>query len=150
MRRTSFALLLSALVVTVGLVVGGSSDAFAGVQITIVNVNAAGVGFNDPTPAAPVGGNAGHHGGPATAHRLPERRGHLGSGAGQHGGDPDSVLLRAAGLYRHGGDAGLGRSDSRWSLNFPGPGSWTRCYHTALANKLAREDLIPAPRHHRR
>ena len=28
-------------------------------QIIIVNINAPGVGFNDPTPAAPVGGNAG-------------------------------------------------------------------------------------------
>ena len=28
-------------------------------QFVIVNINAAGVGFNDPTPAAPVGGNTG-------------------------------------------------------------------------------------------
>ena len=28
-------------------------------QFVIVNVNAAGVGFNDPTPAEPVGGNTG-------------------------------------------------------------------------------------------
>jgi hypothetical protein len=33
--------------------------AFAGADIVIVNVNAPGVGFNDPTPAAPIGGNAG-------------------------------------------------------------------------------------------
>src|SRR3954465_7891690 len=33
--------------------------AFAGADIVIVNVNAPGVGFNDPAPAAPVGGNAG-------------------------------------------------------------------------------------------
>lgn len=31
----------------------------AAATITIVNVNAAGVGFNDPTPVAPVGGNPG-------------------------------------------------------------------------------------------
>ena len=30
-----------------------------GVTITIVNINAPGVGFNDPTPVAPVGGNTG-------------------------------------------------------------------------------------------
>src|SRR5882757_6257065 len=35
-----------------------SSSAFAA-TITINNINAAGVGFNDPTPAAPVGGNPG-------------------------------------------------------------------------------------------
>ncbi|MEJ7713281.1 MAG: hypothetical protein WKF84_26400 [Pyrinomonadaceae bacterium] len=36
-----------------------ATNAFAGAQITIVNFNAPGVGFNDPTPAAPVGGNPG-------------------------------------------------------------------------------------------
>src|SRR5215204_4180092 len=37
-----------------------SEKAFAGpAQIVIVNINAAGVGFNDTTPAAPVGGNSG-------------------------------------------------------------------------------------------
>src|SRR5881396_1071579 len=30
-----------------------------GAKITIINSNAAGAGFNDPTPATPVGGNAG-------------------------------------------------------------------------------------------
>ena len=36
------------------------TNAYAGgAQIVIVNVNAPGVGFNDPTPAAPVGGNPG-------------------------------------------------------------------------------------------
>ena len=34
-------------------------SASAAATITIVNVNAPGVGFNDPTPAAPVGGNPG-------------------------------------------------------------------------------------------
>ena len=36
-----------------------SSAAFAQGQIIIQNINAPGVGFNDPTPAAPVGGNNG-------------------------------------------------------------------------------------------
>src|SRR5687768_17754548 len=31
----------------------------AAAQIIVVNVNAPNVGFNDPTPAAPVGGNSG-------------------------------------------------------------------------------------------
>jgi hypothetical protein len=35
------------------------AQAFAGAHIVIVNGNAPGVGFNDPTPAAPVGGNPG-------------------------------------------------------------------------------------------
>lgn len=48
--RLSFLLLVVALF---------SAQAFAGATIVIVNGNAAGVGFNDPTPAAPVGGNTG-------------------------------------------------------------------------------------------
>ena len=37
-----------------------NQNAFAGpAQFVIVNLNAPGVGFNDPTPAAPVGGNTG-------------------------------------------------------------------------------------------
>ena len=32
---------------------------FGAAQIAIINNNAAGVGFNDPTPAAPIGGNPG-------------------------------------------------------------------------------------------
>ena len=31
----------------------------AGATLTIVNANAPNTGFNDPTPAAPVGGNTG-------------------------------------------------------------------------------------------
>ena len=37
----------------------GVSSALAQGQIIIINNNAPGVGFNDPTPAAPVGGNPG-------------------------------------------------------------------------------------------
>jgi hypothetical protein len=36
-----------------------AASAHADVQITIVNSNGPGVGFNDPTPATPVGGNTG-------------------------------------------------------------------------------------------
>lgn len=50
-KRPVFALMLA------GLLLAGS--AHADVQIQIINNNAPGVGFNDPTPAAPVGGNSG-------------------------------------------------------------------------------------------
>src|SRR5262245_49296319 len=45
------------LAVALGLAVAPS--VFAGANIVIQNNDAAGVGFNDPTPAAPVGGNSG-------------------------------------------------------------------------------------------
>jgi len=47
-------LLLSALFLCVA-----TTSAFANAHLIIHNTNAAGVGFNDPTPVAPVGGNAG-------------------------------------------------------------------------------------------
>ncbi len=40
-------------------VLGCANSAFAGATIQIINTDGAGEGFNDPTPAAPVGGNAG-------------------------------------------------------------------------------------------
>ena len=39
--------------------VAAAPNAFAAATVVIVNGNAAGVGFNDPAPVAPVGGNAG-------------------------------------------------------------------------------------------
>ena len=36
-----------------------SAGSWAAATITIVNGDPAGVGFNDPTPVAPVGGNTG-------------------------------------------------------------------------------------------
>ena len=44
--------------ITIFLLAAGPALA-GGATITIVNMNAPGVGFNDPTPAAPVGGNPG-------------------------------------------------------------------------------------------
>jgi hypothetical protein len=43
----------------VAVVLACSSSTFAGATITIVNVDGPNEGFNDPTPAAPVGGNTG-------------------------------------------------------------------------------------------
>ena len=37
----------------------GAANARAAATVLIVNGNAAGVGFNDPTPVAPIGGNNG-------------------------------------------------------------------------------------------
>jgi len=51
MRKTLLLALLAFVVMT--------GSAFASVSITIENGDAAGVGFNDPTPATPVGGNPG-------------------------------------------------------------------------------------------
>lgn len=50
---------LRAAVVALALLCGAWSGAQADTVITIVNTNEAGVGFNDPTPVEPVGGNSG-------------------------------------------------------------------------------------------
>jgi hypothetical protein len=50
---------LTALFFSLILTVAASSSALGSATITINNINAAGVGFNDTTPAAPVGGNPG-------------------------------------------------------------------------------------------
>src|SRR3954451_10265784 len=56
MRTTNRAL---GLCVLAALLLAGSVPAFATAHIVIVNTDPAGSGFNDPTPAAPVGGNPG-------------------------------------------------------------------------------------------
>lgn len=51
--------LLAAMVVATGLAVVGATTAQASSVVTIVNLDGANEGFNDPTAAAPVGGNPG-------------------------------------------------------------------------------------------
>ena len=55
MRTTTMLRLLALAIFALGI----STAAFAGANIVIVNVDGANEGFNDPTPAAPVGGNPG-------------------------------------------------------------------------------------------
>ncbi len=107
--------------------------------IIVVNVNAPNVGFNDPTPVAPVGGNTGT--------TLGQQR----LIAFQHaaniwGARLDSnvpIRIRAqfvplgAGVLGSAGPISVAR-------NFIGaqlPNTW---YHIALANKMAQIDLNPA------
>lgn len=46
-------------ILSIILVITCATSAFAGAEIVIVNLDGPGEGFNDPTPAAPVGGNVG-------------------------------------------------------------------------------------------
>ena len=117
-----------------------SAAAFAGpAQFIIVNINAPGVGFNDPTPAAPVGGNTGTTLGQqrliAFEHAASIWSARLDSNV--------PIRIRAqftslgAGVLGSAGPVGLWR-------DFPGAplaGTW---YYNALANKLAGVDLAPA------
>ncbi|HEX4900791.1 MAG TPA: PA domain-containing protein [Pyrinomonadaceae bacterium] len=116
-----------------------AGNTFAGeAQFVIVNINAAGVGFNDPTPAAPVGGNTGT--------TLGEQR----LIAFQHAAAiwsarlDSNVPIRIRAQFTPLGAGVLGSAGPRDVFrdfpNAPLAGTW---YHVALANKLAGVDLNP-------
>src|SRR4051794_22985411 len=117
--------------------------AHAAATITIVNNNLPGVGFNDPTPAAPVGGNPGTTLGQQRLNAFTYV-------ASLWGAQLDSAVetrilasfeplaCTATGAVL--GSAGPRDVESDFP-NAPVPGTW---YHVALANKLAGFDLLPA------
>ncbi len=107
-------------------------------QFVIVNLNPAGVGFNDPTPATPVGGN------PGTT--LGEQRliafQYAASIWSERLDSAVPIRIRAqftplaAGVLGSAGPVSVVRDFP----NAPLTGTW---YHVALANKLAGIDLLP-------
>jgi hypothetical protein len=112
-------------------------------KITIVNADAAGVGFNDATPRTPVGGNAGT--------TLGEQRMNVFKYAAafweQRIDSPVEIFVRAsfAALTPCSAtSAVLGSAGTRYVFadfkGAPRAGTW---YPGALANKLAGEDLAP-------
>jgi hypothetical protein len=114
----------------------------AAAQITIVNLNGPGFGFNDPTPAAPVGGNTGTTVGEQRLIAFQRA-------ADIWGATLDSAVeVRVAASFEalacNATQAVLGSAGAIQVLrDFPGaeyPGTW---YGTALANKLGFEDFIP-------
>jgi len=123
-------LALAALVVTAGAAGAGPA------QFVIVNINAQGVGFNDPTPVAPVGGNTGTTLGQqrliAFEHAASIWSARLDS----------AVPIRIRAQFTPLGAGVLGSAGPisvfRDFPNAPLPGTW---YHVALANKLAGTDL---------
>ena len=130
----------------VTLLVLAAAPAFGAATITIVNGNAPGVGFNDPTPATPVGGNTGTTLG---QQRLIAFQ----YAAGIWGATLDSnveiqILATFEALSCNATSAVLGSAGTRfvWSdfagvPPFPGaefPNTW---YHQALANKRAGTQL---------
>lgn len=121
-----------------------NAPAFGAANIIIVNVDGANEGFNDPTPAAPVGGNPGTTVG---QQRL---------NAFQYAADIwGSILDSAVPIYIQSAfdplpctetSAVLGSAGTiqAWG-NFPGHEVDDTWYHVALANKLAGADLSPGP-----
>src|SRR5687767_9307785 len=123
-----------------------SSSAFANATIVIVNANAPGIGFNDPTPVAPVGGN------PGTT--LGQQRINAFNHAAQIWGSTlDSpVTIRIQAAFVTLGPGVLGAAGTTYLASdfgsvglFPGaevPATW---YFAALADKRAGAELHPTP-----
>jgi len=137
MRSTPTLVLLAALALALA-----AAPLFANATINIININAPGIGFNDPTPRAPIGGN------PGTT--LGQQR----MFAFQYAAAIWSALLDSAvpinieaqmvPLACNATSAVLGSTGTlNVFANFPGapmPNTW---YHSALANRIAFTDLNP-------
>jgi hypothetical protein len=127
--------------------------ASAAATITIVNVNAPGVGFNDPTPAAPVGGNPGTTLGQQRLNAFTYAAGTWGATLDssveifiQASFEPlscnaTSAVLGSAGTIQI---VAVGPPGGGGIPPFPGleANTW---YGTALANKRIGYDAIPGP-----
>jgi hypothetical protein len=127
-----------------------AAAAYADATITIINGNAPGVGYNDPTPVAPVGGNPGTTLGQQRLIAVQYAADLWGqvldsnveifvlSGFVARNCNATSAVLASAGTILIVRDFGS-------IPPFPGaefPNTW---YHTALANKRAGADLVPGP-----
>src|SRR5215471_19872794 len=122
----------------------GTQQSFATATIVIQNNDAAGVGFNDPTPVAPVGGNSGT--------TLGQQRLLAFQAAANIWGatltSVPTITIKAqwAALSCTSTTAVLGSAGATSVFrDFPNavvPGTW---YSAALANKLAGSDLLGSP-----
>lgn len=147
MKFTKNGLFLALLALACFVALAPAQPAAAAATITIVNVDGANEGFNDPAPRAPVGGNPGTTLGQ-------QRLNAFAHAAGIWGSTLDStvnIIIRAAfnPLSCTPTGAVLGSAGTRFITRddpaiapFPGlePGTW---YGTALANKRVGYDTIP-------
>ncbi len=134
---------LFSLLVLAGLLLA-SAPAFGTATILIVNTDGPGEGFNDPTPAAPVGGNPGTTVGQQRLNAFQYAAGVWGSILDS----PVTVYIQAAfnPLTCTATAATLGSAGTiQVFANFPGQEYSNTWYHVALANKLAGADLAPGP-----
>ena len=151
MRRTMLKTLVApAALAVVSLLLAPAAPAFANATLTIVNANAAGVGFNDPTVVAPIGGNPGTTLG---QQRLIAFQ----AAADIWGATLDSnvqiqLVSSFEALSCNAGSATLGSAGTRFIFaNFgsiaPYPGAqFTQTWYSqALANKRAGAQLNTAP-----
>lgn len=114
----------------------------AAATIVIQNINAAGVGFNDPTPAAPVGGNTGTTLGQQRLNAFQHAANIWGATLTSN----VNIVVRAqfSALSCTATAAVLGSAGATAVFSdFPNAGVAGTWYSFALANKLAGVDLAP-------
>lgn len=113
-------------------------------NLVLNNVDAAGVGFNDPTPATAAGGN---NGATIGAQRLVAYRKAL-ELWGKTLKSSSTIVVQGS-FARLDCDAGSGVLAQAGTLqifsDFPGAPLAGHWYHAALANALAGQDLTPGP-----
>jgi hypothetical protein len=131
---------LGAACVAAILALGAATPAQAAATIVIVNQNDAGVGFNDPTPAAPVGGNPGTTLGQQRLNAF-QRAAEL-WGATLTSSVPIRIGASFVPLACTATSAVLGSAgaDETWS-DFPHAPRAATWYPSALASKLAGQDI---------
>jgi len=140
--------LLRSTCVAIALLGGVTSSADANAHVIVINANAAGVGFNDPAPAVPVGGNPGTTVGQQALDAVQYA-------ADLWGATLDSpVDIRALVTFEPltctATTAALGAARATFILSdfervgaFPGPLLPNTWHHSALADKRAGADLVP-------
>jgi hypothetical protein len=135
---------LTRLAVALALACGAMGTAQAAAKIVINNINAPGVGFNDPTPAAPVGGNNGT--------TLGQQRliafTHAANIWGATLSSPVPIVINArfSPLSCTATGAVLGSAGATQVFaDFPGAPKAGTLYSYALANKLYGSEISDAP-----
>lgn len=138
MKRNVACLGLAALVLSLC-----SFPAYGAATIVIINGDAAGVGFNDPTPVAAVGGNPGLTIGAQRLNVFNQAASIW--GAALNSNVTINVFATWTALTCSSTSAVLGSAGAieiyRDFANAPFAGTW---YHVALANRLTQTDLNPA------
>jgi hypothetical protein len=113
-----------------------------GATFVINNLDGPGEGFNDPTPTSPVGGNPGTTLGQQRLNAF-QRAAEIWGGSIESA-VPISIEAALDPLSCDAGSAILGSAGAIQVIrDFPNAPQSNTWYHTALANALAGEDLVP-------
>jgi PA domain len=120
----------------------GMQSAAVAANFILVNIDAPNIGFNDPTPATPVGGNAGTTVG---EQRLIAYSRALKLWGSILKSDTPVTVLGSFSPRTCTPTSGVLASAGAWNVfaNFPNAPLTNHWYHSALVNALAGEDIYP-------